>query len=101
VRDAVAAQIKPGCRLDGLDPVDWCRQSGASGPAVRAAIGAAARKNGWFKSQTRGQRLGRLVAASLADVPAEERLKTTLDRLRAFAYEHPSDEPGEPDRSSA
>jgi len=89
VRAAVAARLGDGTgRLEGLDPVEWCRQARASPPAVRAAIGAAARSRGWFKSETRGSRLGALVAPALPALQETDPLRATLDRLRRFVYGH-------------
>jgi energy-coupling factor transporter ATP-binding protein EcfA2 len=98
VRAAVAARLDWNGDLEGLDPVDWCRQTGSTGPEVRAAIGVAAREKRWFKSQSRGQRLGELVAAALPALSDSDPLKQTTSGLRRFVYGHPEahDRSGEP-----
>lgn len=90
---AVAAQLGRDCTLEGLNPVAWCRQSGMAASHVRAAIGAAARSRGWFKSETRGQRLGELVAAALPELRYVDPLRRAAERLRAFAYGHVGEGP--------
>lgn len=88
VRAAVAARLnKHPNDLEGLDPVGWTRQLGVAGTEVRAAIGRAANAKGWFKTETRGERLGELLARFLTELEPNDILGNTLHALREFVYE--------------
>jgi len=80
---AVGARID-GHDIDGLDPAAWIA-SGADEASVRTAIGEAAKGKEWFKSQSRGIRLGRLVSEHWDDLEGTD-LRAKLEAVRDFAY---------------
>ncbi len=85
VRDAVSSLL--GCgSLTGLDPLSWQDQSDRTLDDVRTAVGAAAKKKGWFKGEARGEQLGEFVVQQLDHVDPASQLRQTLDLLRLFAY---------------
>jgi putative ATP-dependent endonuclease of OLD family len=75
--------------VKGLDPVAWTRDLGLDGASVRIAIGQASRQRRWFKSEDRGERLGALLAGALPALKDNDTLRTTLESLRRFVYDHP------------
>ncbi|MFV1991356.1 MAG: ATP-dependent endonuclease [Acidimicrobiales bacterium] len=81
---AVGARID-GQNIEELDPAAWIT-SGADEASVRTAIGEAAKGKEWFKSQSRGIRLGRLVSEHWDDLGGTD-LRAKLGAVRDFAYE--------------
>lgn len=55
----------------------------ADSPNLRLAIGTAAQKNGWFKSQTKGEKLGDFILTHYDGIE-ENKLKDQLTALSAF-----------------
>jgi hypothetical protein len=92
-RDSVLAAI--GSRLGSsaptdADPTTW--PDWTNDPArVRRAISEAAKKNKWFKSESKGERLGELLATHAGALDPEGHLATTLDALRHFALDPDGD----------
>jgi Fe-S cluster assembly ATPase SufC len=62
VISAVAARLDGNPKLTGLDPAAWVA-AGQALPAVRAAIGAAAKKKDWFKMEEPGSQLAALLVS--------------------------------------
>ena len=56
VLSAIKARLPGGPALSGLDPSAWI-SLGRELPAIRVAIGEAAKKKGWFKQEEPGSRL--------------------------------------------
>ncbi|MDA8261838.1 MAG: AAA family ATPase [Actinomycetota bacterium] len=90
--DSVASQLVEhlgsGVVLSGLDPNDWCSVLGCSMDEVRRALGRAAKKRGWFKDETRGERLGALLVRHLDAIQTSHPpFFALLTTLKGFAYE--------------
>ncbi len=83
VRSSVEAKLEEATLPDGLDVVSWIES--VDEETVRVALGAAARTARWFKSETKGRRLGRLVLAHLAALE-DCRLKSILGLLSTFTH---------------
>jgi hypothetical protein len=87
VCDSVAARLGlGGGALAGLDPTGWAAQSGKTLDEIRSGIALAAKKSGWFKDETRGERFGELLVANLGVVNPEGVLAQVLAALRQFMY---------------
>jgi len=86
VRSAVAARVGEPALPSGTDVADWTSACGVG--AVRMAIAGAASSAGWFKSETNGRLLGRLVLDLRAEL-ADSRLKSVLNALQTFTHPSP------------
>ena len=87
VRAMVENHLENASLPEGLVVVDWV--TSLTEPRIRLALAAAASGKGrWFKSQSKGYKLGRVLAEHLNDI-AGTPLNATLDRLRSFT--HPSE----------
>jgi hypothetical protein len=86
IRESIAARLT-GTPPPGLDLGAWVEQYDES--PLRAAIGAAANKAGWFKTESKGEVLGRFVADQLNDV-AGTTLAEEIERLRSFTHPTPT-----------
>jgi hypothetical protein len=89
IRASVENRMPQSIVLSGMDPFAWVAAASGDEIAVRTAIGSASREVGWFKSETGGEMLGDLVVGAIEGVPASNRLRSTLERLREFAYGRP------------
>ncbi len=85
VRAMVENQLEEGPLPDGLKVVDWI--TGLTEPPIRAALAAASGGKGWFKSESKGYKLGRILTQHLTSV-AGTSLGERLDQFREFT--HPS-----------
>lgn len=87
VQTAVRARLPGGSTLEGLDPSAWARAVVGGLPAIRTAIGQAARMKGWFKSEASGERLGEVINECLPSLETEDDLRRSVERLRSFVYD--------------
>ena len=69
---AIQSRFGAGCPID--------LSSGNDSEKLREAIGLAAKKNGWFKSQTRGEMLGNLLFKHYTTIGTNE-LTQSLEAL--------------------
>lgn len=80
VADAISARV--GTKLPHEDPETWAKMAG---DGYRAALGAAAKKIGWFKREDHGMRLGEVVWTHRDKLPEGE-LRIGLRRVTEFVY---------------
>lgn len=87
---AIIQSIWAALAMGGSPPLsfdvnEWIRATQLDDKSIRAAVGRAAKKNGWFKTREGGEALGRLIVKAL---PSEEGagLAHTLKRLEEWAY---------------
>lgn len=83
VRSSVESKLEGAALPDGLDVATWLDRLDAE--PVRVALGVAAQTAKWFKSETKGHRLGRLALDHRAGLD-ECRLKSVLESLSAFTH---------------
>lgn len=84
VRSAISARLPGGPALSGLDPSSWIAP-GCELPAIRSAIGGAAKKNDWFKLEEPGSQLADLLIScwdEIKDLP----LGLGFRKLYRFVY---------------
>lgn len=86
VGDSIAAcgVPKPNGNQDNLD--DWLATGGCSESELRTAVGAAAKKSGWFKTVDGGKLLAAAVAQELGQI-AQSDTAQKLDVLERWCYD--------------
>lgn len=70
---------------EGLEIVDWIAALTES--RIRAALGAASGEKAWFKSESKGYELGKVLAQHLSSVVGTP-LAKSVEQMRNFT--HPS-----------